>query len=103
VCLGRYGEKFGAPEFEVLTEDEIITEIRVIRGASCGATWEAAKKLTGKKVRDAGKKMGLEIQFFCTADPSGFDPVSGRSPVHIAGELHEKAMKDALEKREKDK
>ncbi len=89
---------FGAPVLEVFTEKGIITEIRVIRGAPCGATGEAAKKLTGTQLKDAGEKMGLETQFFCTADPSGFDPVSGKSPVHIAGELHGKAMKDALER-----
>lgn len=90
---------FGAPVFEVLTDNDIITEIRVKRGAPCGATWEAAKKLLGKPVKDANKKMGLETQFFCTADPSNFDPVSGKSPVHIAGELHGKAMRDALKKK----
>jgi hypothetical protein len=73
----------------------------VIRGAPCGATWEAAKKLIGTHPDHAAEKMGLETQFFCTADPSGFDPVSGKSPVHIAGELHGKAMKVALKKKEK--
>ncbi len=41
--------------------------------------------------------MGLRSQFFCIADPSNFDPVSGKSSLHIAGELHGKAMRDALE------
>jgi len=45
--------------------------------------------------------MGLEVQFFCSADPAGWDPIYGKSPVHFAGNVHakalEKAIKDHLE------
>ena len=78
--------------------DERIVRIDVIRGAPCGATWEAADRLAGESVKEAAKRMGLEVQFFCTADPAGWDPISGKSPVHIAGELHEAALKKALKK-----
>ena len=45
---------------------------------------------------DAPVFMGLETQFCCTADPSGWDPINGKSPVHLAAELHQQAMIKAL-------
>jgi hypothetical protein len=45
---------------------------------------------------NAATRMGLEVQFFCSADPAGWDPLFGRSPVHFAGKVHRAAMEAAL-------
>jgi hypothetical protein len=45
---------------------------------------------------EATKRIGLEVQFFCVADPSGWDPIYGKSPVHFAAEVHEAAFSKAL-------
>ncbi len=37
-----------------------------------------------------------ETQFFCTANPAGWDPIYGKSPVHFAGEIHSAALRRAL-------
>ncbi len=42
--------------------------------------------------------MGLEAQFFCSANPAGWDPINGKSPVHFAGRIHSKALADAIKK-----
>jgi len=68
----------------------------VIRGAPCGATWDAAERIIGLSVEDAVVRIGLETQFFCTANPAGWDPIYGKSPVHFAGEIHSAALKKAL-------
>ncbi len=78
-------------------EDGIITDVRVVRGASCEATWEAGRKLIGKTAADGPRQMGLEAQFFCSADPAGWDPIYGKSPVHFAGKVHSKALASAIE------
>jgi len=96
--LGDYGEKFGVPQFFVRIKEGKISEIKVLRGAPCGATWQAARKMIGSNVQDAPIDMGLMSQQHCVADPSGWDPISGKSPVHIAGELHCTALKTALAK-----
>ena len=95
--LGQYGEHFGSPRFKVSLNGATISEVSVIKGAPCGATWEAAEKMKGLPKEDAVIKMGLISQMFCVADPSGWDPISGRSPVHIAGELHSSALKMAMQ------
>jgi hypothetical protein len=41
-------------------------------------------------------RIGLDVQYFCVADPSGWDPIHGRSPVHLAGKIHQKALAAAL-------
>jgi len=69
----------------------------VVRGASCGATWDAAVRMIGMAPDEAIIRMGLEVQFFCTADPSGWDPIYGKSPVHLAGKLHSSALSRAVD------
>jgi len=91
-----YGEKFGAPEFEVEISEGKIVRIRVIRGAPCGATWEAARRMKGLSLKEAVVRIGLDTQYFCSANPAGWDPIHGKSPVHFAGEVHSKALKKAL-------
>lgn len=97
VGLGSYGDNFGAPEFAVEVEDGKIAEVKVLRGAPCGATWEAAKRLIGHPADDAVRKIGLETQFYCYADPAGWDPIYGKSPVHFAGKIHSKQLQKAIE------
>jgi hypothetical protein len=80
----------------VTTGGDRILEVRVLRGAPCGATWEAARRIIGIPCSEAPDRLGLETQFFCTADPAGWDPLSGKSPVHLAGELHRSALRKAL-------
>ncbi len=76
--------------------DGRISAVHVLRGASCGATWEAAERLKGLAPEEAAARIGLEVQFFCRADPSGWDPIHGKSPVHFAGEVHRAAMARAI-------
>jgi hypothetical protein len=74
-----------------------IKSVTVKRGAPCGATWEAALKIIGRPVQEAAVRMGLEVQFFCSADPAGWDPIYGKSPVHFAGNVHAKALEKAIQ------
>lgn len=96
--LKQYGQRFGAPQFDVTVKDGKISAIKVLRGAPCGATWEAARRIKGRRVEEAPVRMGLDTQFFCTADPSNWDPIWGKSPVHLAADLHRAALAAALVK-----
>jgi thymidylate synthase len=97
-CLGLYGERFGAPEFTVEVVQERVAGITVLRGAPCGATWDAAARVLGGPVAEAALRIGLETQYFCTANPAGWDPMYGKSPVHFAGDVHAAAMSRALQR-----
>ena len=99
--LGPYGQCFGAPEFEVTLNDGKIDTVNVQRGAPCGATWEAAQRMHGYGIEEAPVRMGLDTQFFCTADPSNWDPIWGKSPVHLAADLHRAALVAAIKKAQK--
>ena len=72
--LGWYGKEFGAPEFRVRLEDGRIADVEVLRGAPCGASWDAAEKIIGLTPDEALIRIGLETQYVCTADPSNWDP-----------------------------
>jgi hypothetical protein len=94
--LGAYGEQFGLPEYDVEVKDGRITGLHVRRGASCGATWQVIPRMIEVPVDEALSTIGREIQYLCKADPSAFDPVSGKSPLHFAGKVHMAALKRAL-------
>lgn len=94
--MGEYGRLFGAPAFRIHVSDGRLAAVEVLRGAPCGATWAAAARIRGAPAAQAPTRMGLEVQFFCSADPSGWDPLFGRSPVHFAGRIHRAALADAL-------
>ena len=40
--------------------------------------------------------LAREVQYICYADPSAFDPISGKSPLHYAGAVHAAALKKAI-------
>jgi hypothetical protein len=96
--LGDYSRCFGAPEFDVSVKDGKIEALNVRRGAPCGATWEAARRMKGTPIEEAPVRMGLDTQFYCTADPSNWDPIWGKSPVHLAADLHRAALVKALKR-----
>jgi hypothetical protein len=77
-------------------EGERLQKVRVLRGAPCGATWEAAERIRGLSVEEALARIGLETQFHCIADPSGWDPLWGKSPVHFAADVHKAALERAV-------
>jgi len=95
--LGLYGEQFGLPEYSVELTGSKIKNIVVKRGAPCGATWDALQEYIGCEVEDVLTRLPRQVQYFCSADPSGFDPVSGKSPVHFAGYVHIAALKKAIQ------
>lgn len=94
--MGCYGDRFGAPEFAVEVKEGRVARVTVVRGAPCGATWEAAARIIGLPAEEAAIRIGLETQFYCAADPAGWDPIYGKSPVHFAGEVHSAALIKAL-------
>lgn len=75
----------------------LIVEARVVRGAPCGASWPALARIIQLPVDQAVLRMGLEVQFFCSADPAGWDPIHGKSPVHFAGNVHARALQKAVD------
>ena len=94
--LGRYGEQFGVPEYEVDVRENVITAIRVKRGASCGASWEVIPRLVGLPTAEALACIAREVQYLCAADPSNFDPITGKSALHVAGKVHAAALEKAI-------
>ena len=85
----------------MVIEKDVIAEIKVLKGAPCGATWNAAKKIKNMPINDALTRFGLEVQFFCTANPAAWDPLWGKSPVHVAADIHSAVLKACLKKNRK--
>ena len=97
--LGAYGRQFGFPVYRVVLSGDgaRISSIEVVRGAPCGATWDILDTVIGSTVDEALTRLPREVQYHCSANPAGFDPVTGRSPVHYAGHVHRKALEKAIQ------
>lgn len=80
-------------------KNDKITSIEVKRGAPCGATWDVLSRVIGLPIDEAISTLAREVQYLCYADPSAFDPISGKSPLHYAGDVHAAALKKALPER----
>ncbi|MEM0202879.1 MAG: DUF166 family protein [Archaeoglobaceae archaeon] len=89
----EFFEHFGAPEFEVELEGDVIKEVRVLRSAFCGASYFVAEKLRGIKVDEAPSKAGYFAQIFPCLASRG--PEGG---IHKAGNAHKKAIEKAIER-----
>lgn len=96
--LGNYGEQFGLPEYRIKLKEDRIADLEVLRGAPCGATWEVVARVAGTSVEEALTLLPREVQYLCVADPSGFDPLIGKSPVHYAGHVHRAALLKAIDR-----
>lgn len=96
--IGPYARRFGFPVYRVQLGEGVIKDIQVLRGAPCGATWRAVERVRGLPPEEAQIALGLETQFFCTANPAGWDPLVSSSPVHLAGRIHACALKVALKR-----
>jgi hypothetical protein len=53
-------------------------------------------RVIGLPLDEAISTLAREVQYICYADPSAFDPISGKSPLHYAGDVHAAALKKAL-------
>lgn len=94
--LAAYGEQFGLPELNIAVKAGRIERIEVRRGAPCGVTWQVTERIIGRTLEEAAYTMAREVQYLCAADPSKFDPLSGKSALHYAGDVHAAAVKKAL-------
>jgi len=94
--LAAYGEQFGLPELKIAVAAGRVVRIEVKRGAPCGVTWQVVPRIIGRPLVEASYTMAREVQYLCAADPSKFDPLSGKSALHYAGDVHAAAVNKAL-------
>ncbi|MEA1944845.1 MAG: DUF166 family protein [Euryarchaeota archaeon] len=89
--IDEFTEILGRPIFRISVKDDVISDISVIRGSPCGATWWAASQLIGTPIADAPAKAGLLVQQYpCRA-------VRGtRGGIHRSAAIHKKAVEAAL-------
>ncbi len=89
--IDEFASCFGKPEIKITTENGLIKNVEIIRGAPCGSTWHMAKALPRTRIEDAPAKAGLLVQQYpCRA-------VRGTGGgIHKAAELHKKAVEFAL-------
>lgn len=88
-----FTDRLSQPLVEIKTENGIISDVKVIKGALCGSTWFMAEELKGTIIKDAPAKAGLLIQQYpCRA-------VRGTmTGIHKAAQIHKNAVTCALKK-----
>ncbi|MEA1906897.1 MAG: DUF166 family protein [Euryarchaeota archaeon] len=90
--INEFTSVLGMPVFRISVEGGLVSDVDVIRGSLCGASWWVASQLPGTPVADAPAKAGLLAgQYPCRA-------VRGtRGGIHRSSEIHKKAVEAALD------
>ncbi len=94
--VDKFAQRFGSPKLEMKTEDGVVKEVRVLRGAPCGSTWYLAERLPGTRVEDAADRAGLLVQTYPCLASRRVDRFFSDAPIHIAGRVAQRAVEDAL-------
>ena len=89
--IDEFAGVLGRPKFRIAVTAGVVSDVQVIRGSPCGASWWAASQLVGTPVADAPAKAGLLVQQYpCRA-------VRGtHGGIHRSAEIHKKAVEAAL-------
>jgi len=89
--IDEFASSFGRPEVIVKTNNGLITNVKIIRGAPCGSTWHMAKGLVGTKVEEAPARAGLLIQQYPCRAIRG-----NKGGIHKAAKLHKESVERAI-------
>jgi hypothetical protein len=95
-AIYEFSSELASPVLDIETDDGKVSDVKVIRGAPCGSTWQMAKELIGTKIEDAPARAGLLIQQYpCRA-------VRGTlGGIHQSAEIHKNAVEKALLSKQK--
>jgi hypothetical protein len=91
--IDEFASCFGRPEVTINTNNGLIANVKIIRGAPCGSTWHMAKGLMGTKIEEAPARAGLLIQQYPCRAVRG-----NKGGIHKAAKLHKESVERALEK-----
>ncbi|BDC35860.1 DUF166 domain-containing protein [Candidatus Methanoliparum sp. LAM-1] len=95
--LGEYSKLFGIPIFKCKIENGRIVSCKAIKSAPCGASYFVAKNILGCSVEEAPQQAALFAQYYPCRAPRGYNYVANEvEGIHLAGEVHKKAMEDAI-------
>ena len=89
--IDEFASCFGKPEVIIDTNNGLITNVKIIRGAPCGSTWHMAKELVGTKIEEAPARAGLLIQQYPCRAVRG-----NKGGIHKAAKLHKESVERAL-------
>jgi len=95
--IDEFASHFGAPRLKVRVEDKEVTHVDVLRGAPCGSTHYMADGLPGTAVGEAGARAGTLVQIFPCLASRSVDRYFGDAPIHVAGQIAQRAVEKALE------
>lgn len=89
--IDEFASGFGRPEVRINTDNGMVTNVKIIRGAPCGSTWHMAKGLVGTKIDEAPARAGLLIQQYPCRAVRG-----NKGGIHKAAKLNKESVEKAL-------
>jgi len=95
--IDEFAQMFGSPKLRIDTEDGVISDVEVLRGAPCGSTWYVAERLLGMNVEEAAERAGLLVQLYPCHASRRVDRFFSDAPIHVAGRVAQRAVDSALE------
>ncbi len=96
-ALGEYSKLFGIPMFKCEVRDDKVVSCEATRSAPCGASYFVAEEIVGSFVDEAPCKAALLAQYYPCRAPRGYNYLANEvEGIHVAAEIHKKAMEKAI-------
>lgn len=94
--ISRFAARFGRPTFRVSVEDEVITDVQVMRQAACGSAVYIARHLVGMDVDEAVDEAGMLHHHFPCLAGMDLDTDYLDTLMHVSGNLVKDSMQAAI-------
>jgi hypothetical protein len=85
--IDEFATRFGRPELQIKLRDNIIEEIKILRGSPCGSTYYMSERISGLEKNQSAKRAGLLIQTFPCLASRSISSISKKPLIHIAAHI----------------
>jgi hypothetical protein len=94
--IGEFTQHFGRPVFQIVCNDEQVTEVEVKRDAACGCARSVARQLVGVDLREAVVQAGLFHHHYPCRATMKVDPVLDEPLIQVAGDFMRQAVEGEI-------
>lgn len=92
----EFTSKFGKPVVKIVSKDDKVAEVRVLRSSPCGSTFFVAEEMIGEELDNLPIKAGLKLQHYPCRAPKMRLFTDDECKKEMAANFHKDAFEEAI-------